>query len=164
MAGFSQSRASSLSLVRHAPTAGLRLLPITLVILAGALVAPSVHAQPSGSAPSTVESTSTAPAPVTPRAATAAGPTATPTPSASASTTAPTFDVRLHEKVVFSLHAARAGQSGPERARAASHALESVLDDPEQPLAHVEEQPGSAVLFVGKTPLATLGDDDAKAA
>jgi hypothetical protein len=160
MAGFSQSRASSLSLVRHAPTAGLRLLPITLVILAWTLIAPSVLAQPSGSAPSTVESTSTVPA----RAATAAGSTATPAPSASASTTAPTFDVRLHEKVVFSLHAARAGQSGPERARAASHALESVLDDPEQPLAHVEEQPGSAVLFVGKTPLATLGDDDAKAA
>jgi small-conductance mechanosensitive channel len=78
---------------------------------------------------------------------------------------APSFDVRLHEKVVFSIHAGRAGQSAQDRARAASHALDSVLDDPEQPLARVEEQPGKPVpLFVGKTPIATLGEDDAVAA
>jgi small-conductance mechanosensitive channel len=85
-------------------------------------------------------------------------------PSASAGASAPSFDVRLHEKVVFSLHAARSGQSPQERAAAASHALESVLDDPEQPLAHIEEQPGSAVLYVGKTPVATLSAEDAAAA
>jgi hypothetical protein len=75
----------------------------------------------------------------------------------------PSFDVRLHEKVVFSLHVPRSGHSPQDRARAASHALESVLDDPEQPLAHVEEQPGTADVFVGKTPVATLSDDDATA-
>jgi len=39
-----------------------------------------------------------------------------------------------------------------------------VLDDPDQPMARVEEQPGSADVFVGKTPVVTLGDDDAAAA
>jgi hypothetical protein len=75
------------------------------------------------------------------------------------------FDVRLHDRTIFSLHAARAEQSVQDRARAASRALETVLDDPEQPTARVEEQSaGSAVVFVGKTPIVTLGDDDAAAA
>ncbi|HEY8086190.1 MAG TPA: mechanosensitive ion channel family protein [Polyangiaceae bacterium] len=87
-----------------------------------------------------------------------------PAPSASAAAASPTFDVRLHEKVVFTLHGPRAGQSGQDRARTASRALESELDDPDAPLSRVEEQPGSAVVFVGKTPVVTLGDDDAAAA
>ncbi|MDP9000797.1 MAG: mechanosensitive ion channel family protein, partial [Myxococcota bacterium] len=75
------------------------------------------------------------------------------------------FDVRLHDRPVFSLHVARAEQSAQERARAASRALEGVLDDPEQPMARVEEQSAStAVVFVGKTPVVSLGDDDAEAA
>src|SRR5271165_2948833 len=68
-------------------------------------------------------------------------------------------DVRMHEHIAFSLHSSRAGQSAPERARAASRALEGVLDDPDQPMTHVEERPGSAVIFVGRTPIATLGDE-----
>jgi small-conductance mechanosensitive channel len=83
---------------------------------------------------------------------------------ARAQAVAPSFDVRLHEKVVFALRVARAGQSAQDRARAASRALESVLDDPDMASARVEEAPGSAVVFVGKTPIATLGDDDAAAA
>ena len=74
------------------------------------------------------------------------------------------FDVRLHEKSVFSLKVSRAGESPQDRARAASRALDSVLDDPELPLSRVEEQAGSAVVFVGKTPVVTLGDSDAEAA
>lgn len=75
------------------------------------------------------------------------------------------FDVKLHDRPVFSLHVARAEHSAQERARAASHALEGVLDDPEQPMARVEEQSASsAVVFVGKTPVVSLGDDDAAAA
>lgn len=73
-------------------------------------------------------------------------------------------DVRVHDRAVFSLHASRADQSAPDRAQLAGHALESVLDDPEQPIAHVEEQPGRAVVFVGKTPIVTLNDNDAEAA
>jgi small-conductance mechanosensitive channel len=74
-------------------------------------------------------------------------------------------DVRLHERAVFYLHAARAGQSAQERARAASRALESALDDPDQPVARIEEQSGgSAVVFVGRTPVVTLGAEDVAAA
>jgi hypothetical protein len=73
-------------------------------------------------------------------------------------------EVRVRERVVFTLFAARSGKSAEERARAASSAIESVLDEPEAPKARVEEQPGTAVVFVGKTPVVTLGTEDAEAA
>jgi small-conductance mechanosensitive channel len=83
---------------------------------------------------------------------------------ASAATAQPqVFDVRLHEKVVFSVRAARSGQSAQERARAANRALESALEDPELPTARIEESADNAVIFVGKTPVVTLTDDDAAA-
>jgi len=75
-----------------------------------------------------------------------------------------TMDVRLHERVVFTLRSGRAGQSAQERARAASTALESVLEDPDAPGARVEEQPTGVAIFVGRTPIVTLGEDDAEAA
>ncbi len=77
----------------------------------------------------------------------------------------PSVDVRLHDRSVFSLAAGRGSQSAQERARAATRALDSVLDDPDQPTARVEEQSaGSAVVFVGKTPIVALTDVDAEAA
>ena len=87
----------------------------------------------------------------------------TPTPSAAAAA-AKSFDVRFHERVVFSLSASRAGQTAEDRANAATHALESALDDPEHPDARMEEQPGAVVVYVGRTPVVSLGDDDASAA
>jgi hypothetical protein len=75
---------------------------------------------------------------------------------------APSIEVRVHERVVFTLHSGRAGESAQERGRAASVALESELEDPDTPGARVEEQPGSAVVFVGKTPIVTLSADDAQ--
>jgi len=98
------------------------------------------------------------------RPATDAGPAVSASASAGPRALAPGADVRVHEHVAFSLRAARAGQTAQERARAASHALESVLDDPDQPTTRVEEEPGSAVVFVGKTPVVTLGDEDATVA
>jgi small-conductance mechanosensitive channel len=74
------------------------------------------------------------------------------------------IDVRLHERIVFSIRTARAGHGAQERSQAATAALESVLDDPSQGGARIEEQPGAAVIFVGRTPIVTLGDDDAAAA
>ena len=62
------------------------------------------------------------------------------------------------------MHVSRVDQSAQDRARAASRALESVVDDPEKRTAHVEEASGSAVIFVGKTPIVSLGDADAAAA
>jgi Mechanosensitive ion channel len=84
---------------------------------------------------------------------------------ASADAPLPSFDVRLHEKAVFSLRVDRAEQTPRDRARAATRALESALDDPEQALTRIEEaSPSSAVIFIGKTPVVTLSDDDARAA
>ncbi len=79
---------------------------------------------------------------------------------------AASFDVRFHDKAVFAIRTAHAGTNAQERAQAASHALEIAWDDPEQPTARVEEQENgpTAVVFVGKTPVVTLGNDDTAAA
>jgi len=150
---------------RATPAQWLCLLLVALATFtAGPASAQPTTPPPDDTASSAAAPPASAPLPAAPLASSplAAAPVA---PSASAPATAPSFDVRVHEKVVFSFRTGRAGQSPQDRARAASHALESVLDDPEQPLARVEEQPGSpAALFVGKTPIATLGDDDAAAA
>ena len=69
--------------------------------------------------------------------------------------------VRVHERAAFTLRAERAGQSAVERARAASQALDTVVDLGEPPEARVEEKDGVAVVFIGKTPVVTLGDEDA---
>jgi len=117
--------------------------------------APSAPAIPSAMPPPS------APAPV-PVGATSATPHAA---SASSAAPAPTsFEVRLHEHPVFELRASRAGQSAAERARAASTALENVLADPGAPMARLEEQGASSVVFVGNRPIVTLGEADAIAA
>jgi hypothetical protein len=114
--------------------------------------------QPAPSARAVASSTPPRPAPA-PAASSAAG-----GPSAVGRTGAASFDVRVHERVVFSIRAARAGQTAQDRARNASHALEAALDDPQQSLSHIEEEAGGAVVFVGKTPVVTLGDEDAATA
>jgi len=75
-----------------------------------------------------------------------------------------TADVRLRDQVVFSIHVPRAGTSAQDRARAASAALTSAVDDPQAPGTQVDEQGGEAVVFAGKTPVISLTDDDAAAA
>ncbi len=130
------------------------------VIVALAAVLVTARARAEG-APTPSSASSPAAAPAPPPAASAPGPA-----SAAAKPGAPAAgaDVRLHEKAVLTLRVARGGESAQDRARAATRALDSVLDDPEQPLTHVEEQPGAAVIFVGKTPVVTLGEGDAAAA
>ena len=83
---------------------------------------------------------------------------------------APAADVRLHDKAShLLLRAARAPEctaqrAGPGREPRAFEAA-ALADDPDQPNARVEEQTGgSAVVFVGQTPVVALGDDDAAAA
>jgi hypothetical protein len=99
----------------------------------------------------------------------AQAPSAPPSSSATTSSSArpgpaaTSYDVKLHEKIVFSLKVGRSNESAQDRARSASRALDSMLDDPEQSLSHVEEEPGAAVIFVGKKPIVTLGDADAVA-
>jgi hypothetical protein len=69
--------------------------------------------------------------------------------------------VHIDDRAVFSLRVDRAGQSAAERASRAGHALESAVDAKEPPEGRVEESDGVAVVFVGKTPIVTLGPEDA---
>jgi hypothetical protein len=83
-------------------------------------------------------------------------------PAASANGNAPAM-VRVHERDVFTIKVTRAGQSAKERARAASEVLDTLLEQPDAPPAHVEEHGADAVVFVGATPIVTLGQEDADA-
>jgi small-conductance mechanosensitive channel len=135
-----------------------------------AVAAPSASVSASASVPTAssaaeIASPTAASAPAPPVAASvpvpptaASGASSLPAPPVAAT------DARLHEHVVFSLQVSRVDQSAQDRAHAASRALESVVDDPEKQTAHVEEAPGSAVVFVGKTPIVSLGSADATAA
>jgi hypothetical protein len=124
------------------------LLLLALAMLSGQL-APVARAQGEAPQPSaSVAASASAPE----------GATKTPSPAGRS------YDVKVHEKTAFALKAARAGQSAQDRARAASRALEAVIDDPEQPTTRVEEEAGAAVVFVGKTPVVTLSDDDSAVA
>ncbi len=70
--------------------------------------------------------------------------------------------MRVHERVVFFLRAPRAGQSALARAKAASQALDAVLDEGGDLEPRIEESEREAVIYVGKTPIVTLGPDDAR--
>jgi len=87
--------------------------------------------------------------------------------SASASTAlASSVEVKVRDRVVFVIRAARAGRSAPERARAANTAIEALLAHPEQlGDVHYEESPtqDTAVVYIGKTPVLTLGGEDVEA-
>jgi len=70
-------------------------------------------------------------------------------------------EVRVHEKTVVVLRAARAGHSAQERAKTANLALEALLAQTDDiGAARYEETQGTAVVFVGKTPIVTLGPED----
>lgn len=105
-----------------------------------------------------------APAPSAPSAspATASSPAASASGSA-APAVAPAI-VRVHEREVFTVRAPRAGRTPIERARAASEALGTLVGESELPPARVEEQGATATVFVGKTPVVSLGPEDAAAA
>jgi small-conductance mechanosensitive channel len=72
--------------------------------------------------------------------------------------------VRVHERDVYVVRAPRAGQSAEARARAASQALVTILEEGEDVDVKVEEQGTTAVVFAGKTPILTLTEEDAAAA
>jgi small-conductance mechanosensitive channel len=72
--------------------------------------------------------------------------------------------VRVHEREVYVVRVPRAGQAPQDRARLAGQALEAVLEEGEDSEARVERQGATAVVFVGKSPILTLTEDDAAAA
>jgi small-conductance mechanosensitive channel len=84
-------------------------------------------------------------------------------PSSSAASAA-SAEVKVRDKTVYVFRAPRAGRSPTERARAANAAIEAILAHPEQ-LGDVraEEAQGTATIYIGKTPVITLGTDDVDA-
>ncbi|MBX3190722.1 MAG: mechanosensitive ion channel [Labilithrix sp.] len=87
-------------------------------------------------------------------------------PAASASTAhrGQTGEIRVHDKSIIMLRAARAGRSAADRAKAANAALDALLaqtDDIGE--ARFEESQGTAVVYVGKAPIVTLGQEDVDA-
>lgn len=89
---------------------------------------------------------------------------AAPSASASAGAAAPKPDVKLREKVVFTYQTARADKSPTARAKESQAAIDGLLLHPEE-LGEVryEETANLAVVFVGKTPVISLGQEDADA-
>lgn len=143
----------------------------TATATAAPVIAPSPPPAvvPAPSAPPVV-----VPAPSAPPAAAPAAPSVAPSASAgtaasasasAAARAAQPGEIRVHEKTVVVLRAARAGHSAQERAKTANTALEALLaqtDDIGE--ARFEETQGTAVVFVGKTPILTLGPEDVDAA
>jgi small-conductance mechanosensitive channel len=88
-------------------------------------------------------------------------------PSASSSATRAASapgEIRVRDKVIFVLRAARGDRSAQERARSANAALEAILAHPDDiGETRFEETQGTAVLYVGKTPVVTLGPEDVEA-
>ncbi|MDB4946425.1 MAG: Mechanosensitive ion channel family protein, partial [Labilithrix sp.] len=74
---------------------------------------------------------------------------------------AATAEVRAREKLIIVLRAPRGGVSAQERARVATGALEALLgqpDDAGDPRYDIAQE--TAVVYVGKTPVLTLGQED----
>ena len=73
-------------------------------------------------------------------------------------------EVKIRDKVVFVFRAPRGGRAPVDRAKAAQSALDTLVAHGEQ-LGEVrfEVAQGTAVVFVGKTPIFTLGPEDVEA-
>ncbi|MBS2020317.1 MAG: mechanosensitive ion channel [Deltaproteobacteria bacterium] len=123
--------------------------------------APTASASASVVAPS-----SSSPPEVAGSASSAPRASSSPAASSSASAAARAAgEIRVHEKPVHTLRVSRAGVSAADRARRANAALEALLaqtDDIGE--ARFEETQGTAVVYVGKTPIVTLGPEDVEAA
>lgn len=75
-----------------------------------------------------------------------------------------TNDLKVRDKVIFTFRAARGGRTATERAKAAQNTLDGLLAHQEQlGDVHFEETQGTAVVFIGKTPVLTLGQEDVDA-
>jgi small-conductance mechanosensitive channel len=130
--------------------------------LADAAPTSATPPEPAVSATGPVAATPSAPEPNASASASSTAAAAHPAPVASANDNAAAI-VHVHEREVFTIKVPRAGQTAVERARAASEALGTLLEEAEVPAPHVEEHGPVAVVFVGTTPIVTLGEEDAAA-
>lgn len=93
----------------------------------------------------------------------AASASAAPAPAGSAASVA-SAELRVRDKTVVILRAARAGYTPADRARAANTAIEALLAKPDEVGdTRFEESQGTAVIYVAKTPILTLGPEDVEA-
>lgn len=103
---------------------------------------------------------------VTSRSAAAPDPSTLAAPGKTSAPTAAltTAELKIRDKVLFVFRAARAGRSPVDRARAAQAAIDALVAHGDQ-LGDVrfEEAQGVAVVYVGKTPVLTLGSEDVEA-
>jgi hypothetical protein len=115
---------------------------------------PPAESAPTASAP--------APGPTTTETAHGPGPVASAASSAGKATLV--AEVRVKEKVIVTLRVPRANQSPQDRAKVANDAITALLAHPEEigDVRHEDTQ-GTAVVYVGKTPIVTLGPEDAEA-
>lgn len=141
---------------------GIARMPIAFAQDEGAEAAASAPVASTPAQPAPAPSPS-AHAPALPPAVVAS---AAPSASGSAAARGPLpGEIRVHEKIVATLRAARAGHSAQDRAKAANNALEGLLAQSEDMgEARFEETQGTAVVYVGKTPIVTLGEEDVEAA
>lgn len=100
----------------------------------------------------------------------AAPPLTLPTPAQAVASAAPpppvtpANEIRVRDKVVFIIRAPRGGRTAQERAKAANAAIEALLAHPEDlGDVHYEESQGTAVVYIGKGPVLTLGQEDVEA-
>ena len=148
-----------------------RLRALVLVLSAAAFVVflllseRSLFAQPSPQEPDAEPTADASPgfSAVVPAAPPPPSARASPKPvgSSGAARAAVTGEVHVHEKIVVVLRAPRGGVTAQERARVATTSLEGLLaqsDDVGD--TRFEEMDGTAVVYVGKTPVLTLGEED----
>jgi small-conductance mechanosensitive channel len=121
---------------------------------AGASAAPPAMS----SAPVASASASAPPAPSSAPAASAPAPSARPAPSGSTDN-----EVRLHDVPVFVIRVPHGPQTAPERARAASEALETAAKDVDPTKVRVEQLGGVAIVYADKIPIVQLYPEDAAA-
>lgn len=122
--------------------------------------APPPIAQARASASASASASSPVPV-VVPVVSPSAAPSAS---AASAGTVRITGELKVRDKVVFTFRAPRGDRGPVDRAKAAQAALDGLLAHGEQ-LGEVtsEEAQGTAVVYVGKTPILTLGAEDVEA-
>jgi small-conductance mechanosensitive channel len=141
-----------------------------LAILVGLARVPLAYAQHDGAEPAAAPVVppppSSTPTPSSSARVAGAAPSAAPSASGSSAARGPLpGEIRVREKNVFTLRAARAGHSAQDRAKTANNALEGLLAQSEDMgEARYEETQGTAVVYVGKTPIVTLGEEDVEAA
>ena len=110
----------------------------------------------------TVRAPSEATTPTTPPVVSVATPPS-PAPSSSAALAAlaATGEIKVRDRVVYTVRSGRAERTAADRAKSANSAIDALLTHPETlGEVHYEESPDAAVLYIGKTPILTLGPED----